>query len=163
GDEVYGATNEHFTGGYAEYALASARRMAQKPKTLGFIEAASAPVVAVTAWQMLFEDAQGTAGQTLLIHGASGKRGAYAVQLARQAGLQVTATARSADFAYVHGLGADKVVDYKKDRFEDSVTAVDAVLDTVGGETQLRSLQVLKPGGILVSAVSPVSEGTQER
>ena len=163
GDEVYGATNEHFTGGYAEYALASARRMARKPKTLTFIEAASVPVVAVTAWQMLFDYAHVTAGQTVLIHGAAGNVGAYAVQLARQAGLHVIATAGSADFAYVHGLGADKVVDYKKDRFEDSVTAVDVVLDTVGGETQLRSLQVLKPGGILVSAVSPVSEATQER
>src|SRR5215475_4711773 len=163
GDEVYGATNEHFTGGYAEYALASARRMARKPKTLTFIEAASVPVVAVTAWQMLFDYAHATAGQTVLIHGAAGNVGAYAVQLARQAGIHVIATAGSADFAYVHGLGADKVVDYKKDRFEDPVTAVDVVLDTVGGETQLRSLEVLKPGGILVSAVSPVSEATQKR
>ena len=82
GDEVYGATNEQFTGAYAEYALPSARMMAQKPKTLNFIEAASAPVVTVTAWQMLFDYAQVTAGQTVLIHGAAGNVGAYAVQLA---------------------------------------------------------------------------------
>src|SRR5215469_1795187 len=162
GDEVYGATNEHFTGGYAEYALASARRMARKPKTLSFIEAASVPVVAVTAWQMLFDYAHVTAGQTVLIHGAAGNVGAYAVQLAKQARLHVIATAGSADFAYVRSLGAEKVVDYKKDRFEDSVARVDVVLDTIGGDTQLRSLQVLKPGGILVSAVSPVPEN-QER
>src|SRR5262252_8095683 len=72
GDEVYGATNEHFTGGYAEYALPSVRRMAQKPKTLNFIESASAPIVSVTAWQMLFDYARATAGQTVLIHGAAG-------------------------------------------------------------------------------------------
>jgi len=163
GDEVYGATNEHFTGGYAEYALASAGRMARKPKVLNFIEAASVPIVAVTAWQMLFDYAHVTAGQTVLIHGAAGNVGAYAVQLATQAGLHAIATAGSADFAYVRGLGAEKVVDYKNDRFEDSVSAVDVVLDTVGGDTQLRSLQVLKSGGILVSSVSRVAEATQER
>jgi NADPH:quinone reductase-like Zn-dependent oxidoreductase len=85
------------------------------------------------------------------------------VQLAKQAGLHVIATAGSADFDYVRGLGAERIVDYKKERFEDSVTAVDVVLDTVGGDTLQRSLQVLKPGGILVSSVSPVPEATQER
>ena len=94
GDEVYGATNEQFSGAYAEYALASARMMAQKPKTLNFIEAASAPIVTVTAWQMLFEYAHVTAGQTVLIVGAAGNVGAYAVQLASQAGLHVVASAR---------------------------------------------------------------------
>ena len=163
GDEVYGATNEQFTGGYAEYALPLAKMMAQKPKTLNFIQAASAPIVSVTAWQMLFDYAHVAAGQTILIHGAAGNVGAYAVQLASQAGLHVIATAASADLEYVRGLGAEKVVDYKKERFEDSVTGVDAVLDTVGGDTQQRSLRVLKPGGILVSAVSPVPEATQKR
>src|SRR5262245_11252813 len=114
GDLVYGGTNEHFTGGYAEFALPSARRMAQKPKTLNFIEAASVPVVAVTAWQMLFDYAQVKSGQTVLIHGAAGNVGAYGVQLAKLAGLHVIATARSADFTYVRGLGAERVVDYKK-------------------------------------------------
>jgi NADPH:quinone reductase-like Zn-dependent oxidoreductase len=163
GDEVYGATNEQFSGAYAEYALPSARMMAQKPKTLNFIEAASAPIVTVTAWQMLFEYAHVTAGQTVLIHGAAGNVGAYAVQLASQAGLYVVATAGSANLDYVRGLGAETVVDYKKERFEESVTGVDVVLDTVGGEIQQRSLRVLKPGGILVSVVSPVPETTQER
>jgi NADPH:quinone reductase-like Zn-dependent oxidoreductase len=163
GDEVYGATNEQFSGAYAEYAVPSARRMALKPKTLSFIEAASAPIVTVTAWQMLFEYAQVTAGQTVLIHGAAGNVGAYAVQLATHAGLHVIATARSADLDYVRGLGADTVVDYNAERFEDSVTGVDVVLDTVGGDTQQRSLRVLKPGGILVSVVSPVPDATQTR
>jgi NADPH:quinone reductase-like Zn-dependent oxidoreductase len=163
GDEVYGATNEQFSGAYAEYALASARRIAPKPKTLSFIEAASAPIVTVTAWQMLFEYAHVTAGQTVLIHGAAGNVGAYAVQLAKQAGVHVVATAGSADLDYVRGLGAETVVDYKTERFEESLTGVDVVLDTVGGDTQQQSLRVLRPGGILVSVVSPVPEATQTR
>ena len=163
GDEVYGATNEQFSGAYAEYALPLATRMAQKPKTLNFIEAASAPVVTVTAWQMLFEYAQVTAGQTVLILGAAGNVGVYAVQLASQAGLHVIATAASADLDHVRSLGAEKAVDYKKDRFEESMTGFDVVIDTVGGDPQQRSLQLLKPGGILVSVVSPVPETTQKR
>jgi NADPH:quinone reductase-like Zn-dependent oxidoreductase len=162
GDGVYGATNEQFTGAYAEYALPSARMMAQKPRSLNFIEAASAPIVTVTAWQMLFEYAQVTAGQTVLIHGGAGNVGAYAVQLASQAGLHVVATARSTDVEYVRRLGAERVVDYQTERFEESVTGVDAVLDTVGGDTQQRSLRVLKPSGILVSVVSPVPETAQQ-
>jgi NADPH:quinone reductase-like Zn-dependent oxidoreductase len=163
GDEVYGATNEQFSGADAEYAVPSARMMARKPKTLSFIEAASAPIVTVTAWQMLFEYAHVAAGQTVLIHGAAGNVGAYAVQLAKQAGLHVVATAGSVDLDYVRGLGADTVVDYKTERFEESATGVDVVLDTVGGDTQQRSLRVLKPGGILVSVVSPVPEAAQTR
>jgi NADPH:quinone reductase-like Zn-dependent oxidoreductase len=163
GDEVYGATNEQFTGGYAEYALPLAKMMAQKPKTLNFIQAASAPIVSVTAWQMLFDYARVTAGQTVLIHGGAGNVGAYAVQMANQSGLRVVATAASADREYVRRLGAEKVVDYRSERFEESVSGVDVVLDTVGGDTQQRSLRVLKPGGILVSVVTPVPEATQKR
>lgn len=163
GDEVYGATNEQFSGAYAEFALASARMMAQKPKTLSFIEAASAPIVTVTAWQMLFDYARVTAGQTVLIHGAAGNVGAYAVRLAKLSGLHVVATAASIDFDYVRSLGAERVMDYRRDRFEESLTGVDVVLDTVGGDSQQRSLRVLKPNGILVSVVSPVPEATQKR
>ncbi|HEX6716108.1 MAG TPA: NADP-dependent oxidoreductase [Pyrinomonadaceae bacterium] len=163
GDEVYGATNEQFSGAYAEYALPLAGRMAQKPRTLNFIEAASAPVVTVTAWQMLFEYAQVTAGQTVLILGAAGNVGAYAVQLASQAGLHVVASAGFADLDYVQSLGAEKAVDYKKERFGESMTGFDVVIDTVGEDAQQRSLQLLKPGGILVSVVSPVPETTQKR
>jgi NADPH:quinone reductase-like Zn-dependent oxidoreductase len=161
GDEVYGATNEQFSGAYAEYALALAKMIARKPSTLNFIEAASTPVVTVTALQMLFDYAQVSAGQTVLIHGAAGNVGAYAVQLACQAGLHVVATAGSIDLNYVRGLGAERLLDYRTERFEESVTGVDVVLDTVGGDTQQRSLEVLKPGGILVSVVSPVPEAMQ--
>ena len=112
GDEVYGATNEQFSGAYAEYALPFAKMIAPKPKTLNFVEAASAPIVTVTAWQMLFEYAQVIAGQTVLIHGAAGNVGACAVQLANQAGLHVIATAGSADLEYVRRLGAESILDF---------------------------------------------------
>ena len=163
GDEVYGATNAQFTGAYAEYAVPLAIMIAQKPKTLNFVEAASAPVVAVTAWQMLFDYARVTRGQTALVLGAAGNVGAYAVQLASQAGLHVIATAGAANRQDLTKLGAERVVDYKTERFEESLTGVDVVLDTVGGETQQRSLRVLKRGGILVSSVSAVPEPLPER
>jgi len=157
GDEVYGMTNSQFCGAYAEYALASEMMIAQKPKSLSFVEAASAPVVAVTAWQMLFDYAQAKAGQTVLIHGAGGNVGAYAVQMARNAGLEVFATASSKDLDYVRELGADTAIDYRETPFEDVVRAVDIVLDTVGGDTLMRSIGVLKPGGILVSVVEDIA------
>ena len=163
GDEVYGSTNPQFSGGQAEYAVPLASMVAPKPKTLNFIEAASVPVVAVTAWQMLFEYADSTARQTVLIHGAAGSVGAYAVQLARQAGLHIVATAGTADLDYVRGLGAEKVFDYRKERFEESLSGVDIVLDTIGGATQQKSARVLKRGGILVSIVSAVPEATQKQ
>jgi len=155
GDEVFGVTNKQFCGAYAEYAVASAQMIAAKPGSLSFIEAASVPVVAVTAYQMLFDHARMKPGQAVLIHGAAGNVGSYAVQLAKQADLQVFATAGPADIDYVRGLGADTVVNHKSVKFEDAVPLVDAVLDTVGGETQLRSFRVLKPDGILVSVISP--------
>ncbi len=163
GDEVYGSTNDGFVGAYAEYALASAGMMAPKPRSLNFLEAASAPVVAVTAWQMLFDYAHAQAGQTVLIHGAAGNVGAYAVQLARNAGLNVIATSAANDIEYVKGLGANLVLDYHGSRFEDAAHEVDIVIDTVGGTTRERSFRVLKPGGVLVSVVSPVSEETARR
>src|SRR5579862_2218790 len=155
GDEVFGITNKQFCGAYAEFAVAAAHMVAARPRSLSFVEAASVPVVAVTAYQMLFDYAKIRAGQAVLIHGAAGNVGAYAVQLAKQAELHVLATAGPADLEYVRSLGADMVVNYKTTKFEDVVPPVDAVLDTVGGETQHRSFRVLKPGGILVSSVSP--------
>jgi NADPH:quinone reductase-like Zn-dependent oxidoreductase len=155
GDEVFGVTNKQFCGGYAEYAVASAQMVAARPRSLSFVEAASVPVVAVTAYEMLFDYAQLRAGQAVLIHGAAGNVGAYAVQLAKQAELRVFATAGPPDLDYVRSLGAEIVVNYNTSTFEDAVPPVDAVLDTVGGEMQHRSFRVLKPGGILVSSVSP--------
>lgn len=161
GDGVYGATNPQFIGGYAEYALANAAMVAKKPQSLNYIEAASVPVVGVTAWQMLFDYAKAQAGQSVLVHGGAGNVGAYAVQLASQAGLRVIATASAKDAEYVQTLGAAEVLDFHKVRFEDVVSNVDIVLDTVGGETRERSKSVLKRGGILVSVVTPFPKDEQ--
>src|SRR6266568_5304309 len=159
GNEIYGVTNPQFIGAYAEYALASAKMISRKPRSLDFNAAASVPVVAVTAWQMLFDYAKAATGQSVLVHGAAGNVGSYAVQLASQAGVHVFATASADDTEYVRGLGAATVVDYKSVRFEGVVPPVDAVLDTVGGDTQDRTFRVIKPGGILVSVVSePIPE-----
>ena len=163
GDDVYGATNAQFTGAYAEYAVPFARMMARKPTRLSFVAAASAPIVAVTAWQMLFDYAHVTRGQTALILGAAGNVGAYAVQLASQAGVHVVALAAAASRQHLTTLGAERVVDYEVDRLEECVTGVDVVVDAVGGATQQHSLGVLKRGGILVSAVSAVPEPLQEQ
>jgi NADPH:quinone reductase-like Zn-dependent oxidoreductase len=154
GDQIYGVTNPRFVGAYAEYALASAAMVAKKPTSLTYIEAASVPVIAVTAWQALFDQAQLKADQTVLIHGAAGNVGAYAVQLARRAGLQIIATSASADVPFLRDLGVNRVIDFQTQRFEEHVRDVDAVIDLVGGETQERSFQVLRRGGKLISAVS---------
>jgi NADPH:quinone reductase-like Zn-dependent oxidoreductase len=154
GDQVYGVTNPRFIGAYAEYALASAAMIARKPASLTHVEAASVPVIAVTAWQGLFDQAQLQAGQTVVIHGAAGNVGAYAVQLAHRAGIRIIATAATDDVAFVRELGADRVVDFRTERFEDAAREVDAVLDLVGGETQTRSFPILRHAGRLISAVS---------
>src|SRR5262249_24386336 len=143
-----------FVGAYAEYAVASATKVSTKPASLTYTEAASVPVVAVTAWQALFDQAQLKAGQTALIHGAAGNVGAYAVQLARAAGVRAIATALAADIPFLGTLGADTVIDYRTQRFEEVVRDADAVIYLVGGETQQRSFQALRRGGKLISAVS---------
>ena len=158
GDAVYGVTNEQFTGGYAEYAVAEASMLDYKPANLSDLEAASVPVIAVTAWQVLHEYGNAVAGQTILIHGAAGNVGAYTVQLAKQAGLHVIATASGDDVDYVQDLGADQVIDYKVTKFEDVVQDVDIVLDTISGDILERSAKVVKPGGIIVSIAAPVAE-----
>jgi NADPH:quinone reductase-like Zn-dependent oxidoreductase len=154
GDAVFGATNARFTGGYAEYAVAAATKLAKMPPRLRFIEAASVPVVACTAWQMVVDHGQIDPTKRVLVHGAAGNVGAYAVQLARRAAREVIATAFSDDVAYVQALGANRVIDVQKSRFEEVLTDVDVVLDTIGGDTQERSFAVLKSGGVLVSAVN---------
>jgi NADPH:quinone reductase-like Zn-dependent oxidoreductase len=154
GDQVYGVTNPQFIGAYAEYALASAAMVSRKPTSVTHIEAASVPVIAVTAWQALFDQAQLKAGQTVVIHGAAGNVGAYAVQLARRVGVQTIATVATDDISFVRNLGANTVIDYRTQLFEEQVRNADAVIDLVGGETQNRSCQVLRRGGKLVSAVS---------
>ncbi|MBV8531495.1 MAG: NADP-dependent oxidoreductase [Candidatus Eremiobacteraeota bacterium] len=157
GDAVFGSTNPSFTGGYAQYAAASLDSITLKPDSLSFADAASVPVVACTAWQMLFDHAEVTAGQTVLVQGAAGNVGAYTVQLARWAGTRVIAVAAARDGEYLKSLGAAEVIDFQTEHFEDRVTDADVAIDTVGGNVQERSFRVLKPGGIIVSSVSPPS------
>ena len=142
GDAVYGVTNDSFTGGYAQYAVASLDSIVRKPDRLSFVEAASAPVVAVTAWQMLFDRARVSAGQTVLVLGAGGNVGSYAVQLAKWARARVIEISHPDDAR----------------QFVSLAGSVDAVIDTVGHETQASSFTTLKRGGILVSSVSSPSE-----
>src|SRR4051794_34910661 len=119
GDEIYGLTNPQFVGANAEFAVASALMVAPKPQRLSSLEAASVPVVAVTAWQMLFEHARPEAGQRVLVLGAAGNVGAYAVQFAANAGLHVIAVVGSNDVEYVRSLGAKDVIDYRVTDFAD--------------------------------------------
>ena len=157
GDEVFGVTNERFTGAYAEYAVAKATMLAPKPKIVNHVHAASVPVVAVTAWQMIFDFAQLSSGQSVLVHGGAGNVGGYAVQLAKRAGAVVIATASVENDSYVRRLGADGVIDYRTIRFEERVKDIDVVIDTVGGEALDRSYGVLKSGGIVVSSATQPS------
>ncbi len=157
GDDVYGVTNKRFCGGYAQYAVAKASMLDHKPVSIDHVAAASLPVIAVTAWQALFDQAGLVKGQTVLIHGSAGNVGAYAVQFAREAGLRTICTASSGDIDTVVALGGETVIDYTdhtKTGFDDEIRDVDAVIDLVGGETQTRSFRVLKKGGRLISAVS---------
>ena len=163
GAQVYGVTNPRFIGAYAEYGLASAQMISNKPTSLTHIEAASVPVVAVTAWQALFDHAQLKEGQTVVIHGAAGNVGSYAVQLARRAGVQTIATVATDDIPFVRNLGANTVIDYRTQVFEEEVRDADAVIDLVGGKTQNRSFQVLRRGGKLISAVSRPDQHLAER
>jgi NADPH:quinone reductase-like Zn-dependent oxidoreductase len=163
GDAVYGLADFPRDGAAAEFVAVRAANLARKPQSIGHTEAASLPLSALTACHALFENGQLVAGQSVLIHAGAGGVGSLAVQLAHWRGVRVVATASARDVAFVRSLGADVVVDYHAERFEDTASDVDVVFDTVGGETQERSLRVLRKGGVLVSVVAPVPPGVAER
>jgi NADPH:quinone reductase-like Zn-dependent oxidoreductase len=152
GDEVY-AHLDWADGGYAEYVLCAPAGIAAKPATLDMIQAAAVPLAATTAWQGLFDQGGLKAGERVLIHGASGGVGAFAVQFARIAGAEVIATASAAEADRVAAYGASQVIDHEAQTFEDVVRDVDLVFDLIGKDTQDRSFQTLKRGGRLISAV----------
>jgi NADPH:quinone reductase-like Zn-dependent oxidoreductase len=154
GDAVYGTTNTQFTNGYATRAICTAAMMARKPASLSFIEAAGIPVVAVTAWQMLFDHAKVRDGQTVLVLGAAGSVGAFAVQLAHAAGVRVVASARPDGTRFLETLGADVVIGPLDDPATPPPRGIDAVIDLVGGQAQRIAMDALKPQGVLISAVS---------
>jgi NADPH:quinone reductase-like Zn-dependent oxidoreductase len=158
GDAVFAMADNQRDGTYAEYTALPANTLCAKPSSVDFTAAASIPLASTTAWEALTEEANLQSGQTILIHGAGGAVGAFAVQFAKVKGAKVIATATGDDIAYVRGLGADTVIDYKTEKFEDEAHGVDAVLDTIGGDTQARSWATLRDGGVLVTTVGVIAE-----
>jgi NADPH:quinone reductase-like Zn-dependent oxidoreductase len=163
GDEVFGMLDYH-RGAYAEYVVATAQEIARRPEKVTEKEAATLGVAALTAWQGLFDHGRLKRGQRVLIHGAAGGVGHFAVQFAKVAGATVIATASERDLRWVKKLGADEVIDFKKQRFEEHTGNIDLVLDLVSGETQERSWGVLKAsGGAIVSTLSEPSKSEARR
>lgn len=159
GDEVFAFLAIGRAGGYAEFAIAAESELARKPAKLDFPAAAGVPLAALTAWQALVDKAELKSGQTVLIHAGAGGVGHFAVQIAKARGARVIATASANNLDFLKSLGADEVIDYRSQKFEDIAKDVDVVLDPIGGETQDRSFAVLKKGGILVSIVQPPDAG----
>lgn len=159
GDEVFAMLDLRRGGGYAEFAIVKEDEAAIKPTNISFSEAASMPLVTLTAWQVLFEVGNLQAGQTVLIHAGAGGVGSVAVQLAKWRGANVIATASDYNHDFLRELGVDIPVDYRTQQFEDFASDIDLVLDTIGGDTQVRSMKTLKEGGKLVSIVGLTAEG----
>jgi NADPH:quinone reductase-like Zn-dependent oxidoreductase len=157
GDEVYARPDLSRNGAYAEYVVVKEAETALKPRSVDHVHSAAIPIVASTAWQALFDHAALGNEQRILIHGASGGVGSFAVQLAKWKGAYVIGTASTENQAFLRELGVDEAIDYEKTRFENMVDDVDVVLDTIGGDTRTRSWKVLKKGGILVSIIGPPS------
>jgi NADPH:quinone reductase-like Zn-dependent oxidoreductase len=155
GDEVFGSTNALFIDGYAEYAVAASRMVARKPAAVSAVQAAALPVCAVTAWQMLFDHAKAVQGQTAAVYGAAGNVGGYAVQFGHLNGLEVVAIIHGDDSDAVRKLGADRIIDVRKEKLADFARSVDVVIDAVGGPSEDELIALAKPGGALVSAVAP--------
>jgi NADPH:quinone reductase-like Zn-dependent oxidoreductase len=157
GDTVY-AMLDGGPGGYAEYVAVKADLVAPKPEQLDYRAAAAVPLAGLTAWQGLFDHGHLQAGQRVLIHGGAGGVGHLAIQFAKARGATVATTVASEDMDFVKHLGADEVIDYTRERFEDRIDEVDLVLDLVAGETQERSWAVLKDGGTMISSLARPSE-----
>ncbi|WP_164010383.1 NADP-dependent oxidoreductase [Pyxidicoccus trucidator] len=151
GDAVYARLDKGRLGAFADEAVMAASNVAPKPARLSHAEAASLPLVALTAWQALVDVAKVQRGQTVLVHAGAGGVGSAAVQLARHLGAKVVATASASNLERVRSFGADTVVDYHAQRFDDVVRDVDAVIDGVGQENVLRSFRCVRPGGIVIS------------
>jgi len=156
GDPVYAYLL--WGGGWAEYCISNETESAIKPKSLNFVDAASVPLAALTAWQSLIDLGKIQAGQTVLIHGGSGGVGSFAIQIAKARDARVIATASTANQDLLKQLGADVTIDYTTQKFEDIAHNVDFVLDPVGGDTLARSYGVVKKGGIVVTLISRCDE-----
>lgn len=155
GDEIYARPRDLRIGTFAEYIAIDYADIAHKPSSLTMQEAAAVPLVALTAWQTLVDIAQITPGQKVLVHGGAGGLGSTVIQLARHLGAHVATTARGSDEAKVRDLGAHEVIDYANADFAELLSGYDLVIDSVGGDNLTKSLTVLKPGGLVISVVSP--------
>ncbi|TCM65782.1 NADPH:quinone reductase-like Zn-dependent oxidoreductase [Acinetobacter calcoaceticus] len=153
GDEVYAKTDQ--SGAFAEYSVVKQSNLARKPKNISMQQAASLPLVSLTAWQALFEVAQLRANQKVLIHAGSGGVGSIAIQMAKACGAFVATTTSQNNMGWVKALGADWVIDYQQSQFDALIQDYDVVFDTQGGETLEKSFKVLKKGGIIVSIAGP--------
>jgi NADPH:quinone reductase-like Zn-dependent oxidoreductase len=155
GDEVYARVRDGRMGTFAERIAVDEDDLAIKPKSLAMADAASAPLVALTAWQALIERANVQPGQKVLIHAGSGGVGTYAIQLAKHLGATVATTTGTSNVDWVRDLGADVVIDYRTQDFETVMNDYDVVLDSQGGDTLAKSLHVLKPGGVAIGIAGP--------
>ena len=159
GDEVYARPGSDHIGTFAELAVVHEDDLARKPATLTMEESAALPLVALTAWQALAGRANLQPGQKILIHAGSGGVGTIAIQLARHLGAHVATTTSMANTGWVKDLGADVVIDYKREDFEQALRGYDVVLDSLGGQTLEKSLRVLRPGGIAIGLAGPPDPG----
>lgn len=163
GDAVYGLTDFFRDGAAAEFVAVPASNLAPKPKSIGHVHAAAVPLSGLTAWQALFPHGKLSSGQSVLIHGASGGVGTFAVQFARWRGARVIAAASARDAGFLRELGADEVVDYYAGPFEENLRDIHLVLDTIGGETRKRSWRVLRQDGLLIALTGPIPPGEPEK
>ncbi len=163
GQEVYGMNDWFSDGATAEYCITQPSCIAPKPSGLTHVQAASVPIGGLTAWQGLFDRAKLQAGERVLVHGGAGAVGVFAIQLARFRGAHVVATASARNLDFLSQLGAEHVMDYRAKRFEQSVTGIDVVFDTVGGETLERSWSVINPRGRVVTIAAGGAESAEER
>ncbi len=155
GDEVYGRPDVTRDGTYAEYVAVKANQINFKPKSINHDKASAVPLAGLTAWQGLFDYGHLEEGQKVLIHAAAGGVGSFAVQLAKWKGAYVIGTSSEENIDFLFDLGADEAIDYKNEKFEDRLKDVDLVFDLIGGDTQQRSLKIIKKGGRLITIVQP--------
>jgi len=163
GEAVFGMNDWFGDGAQAEFCVARTVDVAPKPKSVDHVTAAVVPISALTAWQGLVERAKLARGERVLIHGAAGSVGLFAVQLARGIGAYVIATASEHNVEFARGLGADEVIDCRARPFEDAATGVDVVFDTVGGDTLARSWPILRPGGRMVTIAADAEHTSEQR
>lgn len=160
GDRVFGFAN----GTYAEYSAPPVSTIAKIPQSMDFATAAALPTAGLTALQIIRDAISAAPGMTILIHGAAGGVGSFAVQIAEHRGASVIGTATGEeDIAYLKSLGVEQVIDYRRERFEDKVSGVDAIVDLVGGDTLTRSYSVVKKGGAIVTTVGTIDESAAKR